>query len=174
MRTAPGTPARTRARRLVASNRRARHDYDLLEIIECGIALTGAEVKSLRSGRAAIREAYVRIERGEAWLVGAHIGAYEHATGFGAHDPLRNRKLLLHRAEIDQLSGRVEQRSLTLVPLSIYLSDGLVKVEIALARGRTTYDKRRALATRDAQRQAAEEMARVMKSSKRHSRSQRT
>ena len=170
VRNAPGAEPRTRQRRLVASNRRARHDYELLQTIECGIALTGAEVKSLRNGRAAIREAYVRIERGEAWLVGAHIGAYEHATGFGAHDPLRNRKLLLHRSEIDELAGRVEQRSLTLVPLSIYLSDGLVKVEIALARGRKNYDKRHVLATRDAQRQAAEEMARATKGRRRSSR----
>ncbi|MHB8289962.1 MAG: SsrA-binding protein SmpB [Acidimicrobiales bacterium] len=150
-------------RRVVASNRRARHDYELLETFECGIALTGGEVKSLRNGRAALREAYARIERGEVWLVGAHIGIYEHATGFGAHDPVRPRKLLLHRRQIDELAGRVEQRSLTLVPLAIYFLDGLVKVEIALARGRKTYDKRQALATKDAQRQAADEMARALK-----------
>jgi len=145
----------------VARNRRARHDYDILEIFECGIALRGSEVKSLRAGRVALQDAYARIERGEAWLLGVHIPPYEHASGFGAHDPDRPRKLLLHRAQIDELLGRTQQQSLTLVPLSIYFKEGKAKVELALARGRRLYDKRHAIATRDAEREAAREAARA-------------
>jgi len=145
----------------VARNRRARHDYDILETFECGLALQGSEVKSLRAGRVSLQDSYARVDDGEVWLLGVHIPPYEHAAGFGAHDPDRRRKLLLHRAQIDELLGRTQQQSLTLVPLSIYFKDGRAKVELALARGRRTYDKRRAIAARDAEREAAREAARA-------------
>ncbi|HUC37295.1 MAG TPA: SsrA-binding protein SmpB [Acidimicrobiales bacterium] len=148
-------------RRTVARNRRARHDYDILETFECGIALQGSEVKSLRAGKVTLADAYARVEEGEAWLLGVHVPPYEHAAGFGAHDPDRRRKLLLHRSQIDELLGRTQQQSLTLVPLSIYFKDGRAKVELALARGRRLYDKRHAIATRDAEREAARDAARA-------------
>jgi len=138
----------------VASNRRARHDYEILETYEAGLALTGAEVKSLRAGHVALQDAYARIDHGEAWLIGAHVAPYEYATGYGRFDPDRARKLLLHREQIDELSGKVAQKALTLVPLSIYFKEGRAKVEIALARGRRLYDKRHAIAERDAARDA--------------------
>ena len=152
LRAGPGPSAKRHEPviRYVARNRRARHDYDILETYECGIALKGAEVKSLRLGQASLQDAYARIEDGELWLVGAHLAPYEYASGFGRFDPVRARKLLLHRREIDELAGRVAQKALTLVPLSIYFKDGLAKVEIALARGRRLYDKRHAIAERDA------------------------
>ncbi|MGH9291151.1 MAG: SsrA-binding protein SmpB [Acidimicrobiales bacterium] len=137
----------------VAQNRRARHDYEILETFECGLALTGAEVKSIRAGHISLQEAYARVEHGEAYLVGARVAPYEYATGFGRFDPDRSRKILLHRAEIDELAGRVAQKSLTLVPLSVYFRDGHAKLELGLARGRRLYDKRRALAERDAARE---------------------
>lgn len=151
---------RGRTSRPVVVNRRARHDYDVLQTYECGIVLTGSEVKSLRQGRMQLREAYARVDGGEAWLVGSHIAPYDRAHGFGAHDPDRTRKLLLHRREIDQLMGQVQQQSLTLVPMSVYFRDGLAKVELALARGRRLYDKRHAIAERDANREAARALAR--------------
>jgi SsrA-binding protein len=122
--------------RIVAHNRRARHDYQVLDTYECGIALQGGEVKSFREGRVQLRDAYARIEGGEVWLVGMHVPPYANAGGFGTHDPDRARKLLLHRRQIDQLMGKVQQQSLTLVPLSVYFRDGRAKVELALARGR--------------------------------------
>ena len=139
----------------MAQNRRARHEYDILDTYECGISLTGAEVKSLRNSQISLQDAYARIDGAEAWLVGAHVAPYEYASGFGRFDPDRPRKLLLHREQIDELAGVVAQKSLTLVPLSVYFKDGRAKVEIALARGRRLYDKRRALAERDATREAA-------------------
>ncbi|HLI73939.1 MAG TPA: SsrA-binding protein SmpB [Acidimicrobiales bacterium] len=153
--------ADTPAPRPVARNRRARHEYDIVEVYECGIALQGSEVKSLRAGRVSLADSYARVEGGEAWLLGVHIPPYQHAAGFGAHEPDRRRKLLLHRSEIDELMGRTQQQSLTLVPLSIYFKDGRAKVELALARGRRLYDKRHAIATRDAEREAAREAARA-------------
>jgi len=140
--------------RYVARNRRARHDYDILDMYECGIALKGAEVKSLRLGQASLQDAYARIDGGEMWLVGAHLAPYEYGSGYGRFEPLRPRKLLLHRQQIDELAGTIAQKSLTLVPLSIYFKDGLAKVEIALARGRRLYDKRHAIAEREANREA--------------------
>ena len=140
--------------KLVAQNRKARHDYTVLETFECGIALKGSEVKSLRAGQVQLRDSYARVDDGEMWLHGVHMAPYSHASGFGAVDPDRARKLLLHRKEIDQLAGRTQQESLTLVPLSIYFKDGRAKVELALARGRRTYDKRHAIAERDARREA--------------------
>lgn len=140
--------------RTVARNRRARHEYDILETFECGIELRGGEVKSLRAGQVQLQDAYARVEEGEVWLLGAHVAPYEYSGGFGYVDPDRPRKLLLHRAQIDELQGRVAQQSLTLVPLSIYFKEGKAKLELALARGRRLYDKRRAIANRDAAREA--------------------
>jgi SsrA-binding protein len=151
------TKAPSDANRVVASNRRARHDYEILETVECGIALQGSEVKSLRAGRIALQDAYARIIDGEMWLFGVHVPPYAQANGFGAHEPDRHRKLLLHRRQIDEWMGRSQQQSLTMVPLSIYFRDGRAKVELALARGRRQYDKRHAIATRDASREAARE-----------------
>ena len=148
---------RAEANRVVASNRRARHDYDIIETVECGIALQGSEVKSLRAGRIALQDSYARIIDGEMWLFGVHVPPYPQANGFGAHEPDRRRKLLLHRRQIDEWMGRSQQQSLTMVPLSIYFTDGRAKVEVALARGRRQYDKRHAIATRDASREAARE-----------------
>jgi len=140
--------------RRIAQNRRARHEYDILETLECGVELKGAEVKALRAGQVSLQDSYARIEGGEAWLLGVHIAPYEYATGFGRVDPDRRRKLLLHRSQIDELAGRVAQQSLTLVPLALYFRDGRAKLELALARGRRLYDKRRAIAERDANREA--------------------
>jgi SsrA-binding protein len=139
--------------RPVVQNRRARHDYDILETFECGLALAGSEVKSLRDAKAQIRDSYARVQDGEVWLLGTHIAPYLMAQGgYGAVDPDRPRKLLLHRRQIDELAARTQQDSLTLVPLSIYFKEGRAKVELALARGRKLYDKRHAIAERDAQR----------------------
>jgi len=142
-------------RRIVAQNRRARHDYFVLETFECGLALQGSEVKSLREGKAQLRDAYAKVEKGEVWLLGVHGPPYAFAQGFGSHDPDRPRKLLLHRRQIDELMGRTQQESLTLVPISLYFREGRAKVELALARGRKTYDKRHAIAAKDAAREAA-------------------
>jgi SsrA-binding protein len=138
--------------KLVADNRRARHEYHLLERVEAGLALTGTEVKSLREGRASLARAYAEVRDGEAWLVGAHIAAYE-SSGYASHDPDRDRKLLLHRRQLDSLGGKVRERGLTLVPTRLYFKDGRAKVEIALARGKELRDKRRDIARREAQRQ---------------------
>jgi SsrA-binding protein len=145
------------ANRVVASNRRARHDYEIIDTVETGIVLQGSEVKSLRAGRIALQDSYARIIDGEMWLFGVHVPPYAQANGFGAHEPDRRRKLLLHRRQIDEWMGRSQQQSLTMVPLSIYFKDGRAKVEVALARGRRQYDKRHAIATRDASREAARE-----------------
>jgi SsrA-binding protein len=152
-----GKQAGPEANRVVASNRRARHDYDILDTTECGVVLQGSEVKSLRAGRIALQDSYARIIDGEMWLFGVHVPPYAQANGFGAHDPDRRRKLLLHRRQIDEWMGRSQQQSLTMVPLSIYFKEGRAKVELALARGRRQYDKRHAIATRDAGREAARE-----------------
>jgi SsrA-binding protein len=157
---APKGKARTGGRqdpnnRSVAQNRRARHDYEVLDTFEAGLALQGSEVKSLRQGKVTIRDAYARVERDEVWLHGVHIPPYAMAQGFGAHDPDRTRKLLLNRREIEELADRVAQQSLTLVPLSVYFKEGRAKVELALARGRKHYDKRAAIAERDAGREVA-------------------
>jgi SsrA-binding protein len=141
----------------VASNRRARHDYEILDTFEAGIALRGSEVKTLREGRASLQDAYAMVEDGEI-ILHMQIPAYSH-TGYDGHEPTRPRKLLLHRKEIDQLSRRVAERGLTLVPLRLYFKQQLVKVELAVARGKRAYDKRQAIAKRD----AAREMDRVRK-----------
>jgi SsrA-binding protein len=144
--------ARARGEKLVADNRKARHDYHLLERIEAGLVLTGSEVKSMREGRATIQQAYADVRDGEAWLIGSHIAAYHQAT-IEPHDPDRDRKLLLHRRQIDSLYGKVRERGLTLVPTKLYFKDGRAKVELALARGKETRDKRRDIAKREADRQ---------------------
>jgi SsrA-binding protein len=136
--------------RPVAQNRRARHDFDILDTYEAGIVLHGSEVKSLRDGKAQLRDSYARVQDGEVWIYGMHIPPYAFASGFGATDPDRRRKLLLHRREIAELWRRTTQDSLTLVPLAVYFSDGRAKVDLALARGRKLYDKRHAMAKRDA------------------------
>jgi SsrA-binding protein len=141
--------------RVVATNRRARREYEFLETLEAGIVLQGSEVKSLRDGKAQLSEAYARIDGGEAWLFHMHIPPWQYATGFGAHDPDRKRKLLLHRDQIDQLLGKTQQQSLTLIPVSLYFKDGKAKVELALAKGRRLYDKRNLIMARDAEREAA-------------------
>ncbi len=151
--------------RPVAQNRRARHDYDVLDVVECGIALKGSEVKSIRDGKVQLRDAYARVDGGEVWLHGMHVSPYPFAAGFGAHEPERARKLLLHRREIDDLQARTTQQSLTLVPLSVYFRDGRAKVELALARGRKSYDKRHAIAARDASREVERAVAREHKGS---------
>ena len=145
--------------KVVASNRRARHDYDVLDTFEAGIVLTGSEVKSIRDGKIQLKDSYARVQDGEAWLHGVHVSPYAYAHGDSAHDPERVRKLLLHRAEIDELTGRTQQESLTMVPLSVYFKDGRAKVELALAKGRRRYDKRQAIAKRDAAREAERAMA---------------
>lgn len=143
----------------IAENRRARRDYELLERHEAGIVLTGSEVKSARAGKVQLGQAYADIRDGEAWLVGASIAEYAQGGAFG-HDPGRDRKLLLHRREIDSLSGKVREKGLTLVPTRMYLKDGKVKVEIALARGREKADRRRVIAERDARRQMEQALKR--------------
>jgi SsrA-binding protein len=137
----------------VAENRKARHDYFIEETIEAGIALVGSEIKSVRAGRVNLRESYVRIERGEAWLLNAHISAWPQSGTYFNHEPTRPRKLLLHRNEIERLRGKVEQKGLTLVPLKLYFVRGRAKVEVAVARGKKLYDKRETLAERDSQRE---------------------
>jgi SsrA-binding protein len=144
----------------VASNRRARHDYEILDTFEAGIALRGSEVKTLREGRASLQDAYATVEDGEI-ILHMQIPAYSH-TGYDGHEPTRPRKLLLHRKEIEQLSRRVAERGLTLVPLRLYFKQQLVKVELAAARGKRAYDKRQAIAKRD----AAREMDRVRKAAR--------
>ncbi|HUP68318.1 MAG TPA: SsrA-binding protein SmpB [Acidimicrobiales bacterium] len=146
--------------RPVAQNRKARHDFEVLDTVECGIVLQGSEVKSIRAGKVQLREAYARVEDGEVWMLGAHVAPYAFASGFGGHDPERRRKLLLHRRQIDDLAERIKKESLTLVPLSVYFVDGRAKVELALARGRKNYDKRQAIAARDAARDVERDSSR--------------
>ena len=140
------------AEKLIVDNRKARHDYQLLERVEAGLVLTGTEVKSLRDGRATLGQAYADVRDGEAWLHGAEIAIYDQGNRAN-HEPTRTRKLLLHRREIDRLYGQVREKGLTLVPTRLYFKDGRVKVELALARGKDVSDKRRTLADRDAKRQ---------------------
>ena len=138
--------------KLIAENRKARHDYHLLERHEAGVVLTGTEVKSLRDGGASLQQAYADVRDGEAWLIGAHIAEYGQGNVHN-HETDRDRKLLLHRREIESLFGKIREKGLTLVPTRLYFKDGKVKVEVALARGKERRDKRRDLAKRDADRQ---------------------
>ena len=138
-------------KKLVASNRRARFEYEILDTFEAGLVLLGPEVKSLRAGRANLSDSYATIRGGEAWLLNAHISPYEQA-GRAGPDPLRERKLLLHRSEIARLSGKVRERGFTLIPLRMYFRDGRAKVELALARGKRAYDKRETIRRREEER----------------------
>ena len=137
---------------VVTTNRKARHDYEITETIEAGIVLVGSEVKSLRAGLANLKDSYVQFRAGEAWLVGCHISPYSFSRG-GGHDPDRDRKLLLHRREIDRVSAKVKERGLSLVALRIYFKDGIAKLELGLGRGRAAYDKRRAIREKEQRRE---------------------
>ncbi|HEX2883599.1 MAG TPA: SsrA-binding protein SmpB [Candidatus Limnocylindria bacterium] len=140
----------------IAVNRRARHEYSIEETLEAGIVLTGTEIKSIRAHKVNIAEAYVRVERGEAWLVGAHIAEYAHGNRYN-HEPLRTRKLLLHRDQISELTGLQSAKGLTIVPLRLYLRRGVAKLEIGVARGKKAHDKRRTIAERDMRRELERE-----------------
>jgi SsrA-binding protein len=144
--------AREKGRQVVARNRRARHDYHIDDVYEAGLVLTGTEVKSLRAGRASLSDGFAMVSDGEAWLHNVHIPEYTQGT-WTNHDPRRIRKLLLHNKEIAKLAAATAERGLTLVPLSLYFSDGKAKIELAVARGKHTYDKRHELARRDAARE---------------------
>lgn len=153
---------RETGRKVIAMNRKARHDYAVEATYECGLVLTGTEVKSLRAGRATIVDGFATVKDGEVWLYGVHIPEYEHGT-WTNHDPKRPRKLLLHKHEILRLIGKTKESGLTLIPLSLYFSDGNAKVELALARGRRTRDKRQAIAERESKREAERAVGRRSK-----------
>jgi SsrA-binding protein len=140
------------AEKVIAVNRKALHDYHILETVEAGLVLTGTEIKSIRAGRVSLREAFARPDDDELWLLGAHIAQYPAAGRFN-HEPTRKRKLLLHKGEMRELTAALEEKGLTLVPLRLYLKKGRAKVELALARGRRSHDKREAIAKREAERQ---------------------
>jgi SsrA-binding protein len=144
--------AQERTDKPIAENRKAGHDYFLLETFEAGVALAGTEVKAIREGSVNLRDAYCRLERGEAYLLGAHIGQYSHG-GSASHDPIRPRKLLLRRAELDKLHGKTTERGLTIVPLRLYFKNGRIKLAIALAKGKKTFDKRETMRRREADRE---------------------
>jgi SsrA-binding protein len=158
--TRPAQDGRDGERIVVASNRRARRDFDILDTVEAGVQLAGSEVKALRGGNVQLADAYAHIHRNEVFLHGVHIAPYEHASRQGGHDPDRIRKLLLHRGQIDRWAARMQQERLTIVPLDIHFSDGRAKVELALARGRRRYDKREAIKRREADLEARRQMAR--------------
>lgn len=148
--------AKTTNVKLVANNKKAYHDYFILETFEAGIALSGTEVKSIRMGKCSIKEAFVRVEKGEVFIYGMHISPYEKGNIFNK-DPLRVRKLLLHRSEINKLLGKTREQGITIMPLKVYLKGSLVKVEIGLARGKKLYDKRQDIAKKDQKREAQRE-----------------
>ncbi|MCW2558067.1 MAG: SsrA-binding protein [Mycobacterium sp.] len=154
--------ATRRNNQVVATNRKARHNYSVLETFEAGVALMGTEVKALREGQASLADAFATLDDGEIWLRNLHIPEY-HAGSWTNHAPRRNRKLLLHRSQIDTLVGKIRDGNLTLVPLSLYFTDGKVKVELALARGKQTHDKRQDMARRDADREVNRELGRRAK-----------
>lgn len=145
--------------KIITINRRARHDYFIEETIEAGLVLTGSEVKSLRAGKAQLKDSHARIERGEAWLANAHISEYNPAAQFG-HEPVRKRKLLLHAREIDRLTGKVKEKGLTLIPLRMYFKNGRAKVELGVARGKKQYDKRETIKERETNREVDRAMRR--------------
>ncbi len=151
-----------KGRKLIAQNRKARHDYAILDTYEAGVALVGTEVKSLRLGRASLVEAYATVDDGEVWLRGLNIPEYTLGS-WTNHEPRRTRKLLLHKEEIERLIGKIREGGLTLVPMSLYFSDGKVKCELALARGKRSYDKRSDLAKRDANREIQRAYGRAAK-----------
>jgi SsrA-binding protein len=149
--------------KLIASNRKARRDYTILDVVEAGLVLSGSEVKSLRSGHVQLTDAYARLRGGEIWMEGVHIAPYQFAVGVGAHDPDRPRKLLLNRSEIDRLKAQVDQERVALVPLALYFKDGRAKVELGIGKGRTKGDKRQAMAERDSQREIERALGRSRK-----------
>ncbi|GAA2523648.1 SsrA-binding protein SmpB [Pilimelia columellifera] len=153
---------REQGRKVVASNKRARHDYTILDTYEAGLVLSGTEVKSLRAGRASLADAFAQPRGDELYLYGLHIAEYAQGT-WTNHEPRRTRKLLLHRAELNKILGKLDQSGLTLVPLQLYFSDGWAKVEIGLAKGKKSYDKRQDLAKRDADREIARALGRRAK-----------
>ncbi len=142
--------------KVVATNRKARFEYFLLDKFEAGLALQGSEIKSIRAGQMSLAESYIQVEGGQAWLIDAHIAPYVQASRYN-HNPLRPRRLLLHKKEIRQLFNGVRQKGMTIVPTRVYLKDGRAKIEIALARGKKLHDKREAIARRDAEREARRE-----------------
>lgn len=147
----------------VAVNRRARHDFLITDTFEAGLVLTGTEIKSVRAGKANLSDAYARVEKGEAWLIGAHIAPYEAGNRYN-HEPRRDRKLLLHRSEIDELMGRAAAKGLTVVPLRLYITrKGRAKIELGLARGKQLHDRRRSIAERDSRRDMERELADVQR-----------
>ncbi len=150
-----GGPRDESGEKLIASNRQARFEYSIFETVEAGLALTGTEIKSIRAAKVTLRDAYARIDDGEVWLIGMHISPYEQAGSYFQHDPLRPKKLLLHRRQIFRLKAELGQKGLTLVPLRLYLRGGRAKLELGLAKGRKLYDKRDAMAERDAKRDVA-------------------
>jgi SsrA-binding protein len=152
--------ARERGRKFVAQNRKARHDYHVEATFEAGLVLTGTEVKSLRAGRASLVDGYAEVRDGEVWLRNVHIPEYDQGT-WTNHEPRRPRKLLMRRDEISRLIGKTREKGLTLVPLALYFSDGYAKVELALARGKKSYDKRHALAEKQAKREADRAVAKA-------------
>jgi SsrA-binding protein len=145
--------ARDKGRKVIAQNRKARHDYTIEDVYEAGVSLVGTEVKSLRAGRASLTDGYATVDDGEIWLRGVHIPIYEMGT-WTNHEPRRARKLLLHRDEIRRIVNKTRDTGVTLVPLSLYFKDGYAKVELAVARGRKSYDKRHAIAERESKREA--------------------
>ena len=149
-------------KQIIATNRKARHNYSVIELFEAGVALQGTEVKSLREGHASLADAFATVDDGEVWLRNLYIPEYQHGS-WTNHDPRRNRKLLLHRQQIDRLVGKIRDGNLTLMPLSLYFSEGKVKVELALAQGKRAHDKRQDMARRDAQREVLRELGRRAK-----------
>jgi SsrA-binding protein len=147
--------------KVIATNRKAYHDYFIEETLEAGLVLTGTEIKSVRGGRVNLRDSYVRIERGEAWLLNVHIAPYEQGSRYNVN-PTRDRKLLLHRPEILRLQSKAQAKGMTIVPLRVYLRGNRAKVELALAKGKRQYDKREAIAQRDAEREMEREAQRAM------------
>ena len=148
---------------IIASNRKARHNYTIIDVIEAGIVLHGSEVKSLREGQVQIAEAYAHVIRGEMWLEGVHVAVYRFSHGVGSHEPMRSRKLLLHREQIRRLQERMAKERLTLVPLSMLLKNGRVKVELALAKGRQKEDRRQAIAEKESKLEMRREAGRQRK-----------
>ena len=149
-------------KQIIATNRKARHNYSVLELFEAGVALQGTEVKSLREGHASLADAFATVDDGEVWLRNLYIPEYRHGS-WTNHDPRRNRKLLLHRQQIDRLVGKIRDGNLTLMPMTLYFSEGKVKVELALAQGKRAHDKRQDMARRDAQREVIRELGRRAK-----------
>jgi SsrA-binding protein len=155
---APPAPSkRVEGKRLITTNRRARHEYNIEETYEAGMVLTGTEIKSIRAGKVNLQDAYARVENGEAWLFNTHVAPYEQGNRWNV-DPVRTRKLLLKRGELDRLVGKLQTSGLTLIPLSLYIRNGRAKLELALARGKKLYDKRQAIQERETRRDAEREL----------------